>query len=200
MPRCGSGCAGSQAPGGCRRDAGAEDQVRATRRFSIFSMPSFPPISWQVSRHFSAINFRVESRDLPRPNVGSLGVPSRDFFRPKDGSPLRSFLFPPSLAVWQNYRRYSQRFVPFAGTCRANINDIRKLAQQLLAPHFHQEGGEPKTFKIIPKIRQCGGVQRDEIIKVVAEVVGDNHKAEMENAELVILVEAFRVSLCGFLA
>lgn len=93
--------------------------------------------------------------------------------------------------------RFSHRFVPFSETCHASMESIEKTARKILEPHFHDDAStEQKTFKIVPRIRQCDRVSRDDLIKCIADIVGDRHKAEMENPELVIMVETFR-NVCG---
>ncbi|KAK9761641.1 hypothetical protein K7432_013310 [Basidiobolus ranarum] len=92
--------------------------------------------------------------------------------------------------------RFSLRLIPISNTCYANMNDIEATMKKLLAPHFHSENQEPVTFAIVPKIRNNSKVDRDELIKSVAGLVGDKHKVNLENPDLVIIIEIFK-SICG---
>ncbi|ORX90736.1 thump-domain-containing protein [Basidiobolus meristosporus CBS 931.73] len=92
--------------------------------------------------------------------------------------------------------RFALRLIPISNTCYANMSDIEAAAKKLLAPHFHGENQEPVTYAIVPKIRNNSKIDRDELIKSVAGLVGDKHKVNLEKPDFVIIIEIFK-SICG---
>lgn len=52
----------------------------------------------------------------------------------------------------------------------------------------------PAQFAIRPSIRSNSIIKRDDLIKTIAEVVGPEHKVDLTNYDLMILVDVFRVS------
>ncbi|KAL1920134.1 uncharacterized protein VTP21DRAFT_1280 [Calcarisporiella thermophila] len=90
--------------------------------------------------------------------------------------------------------RFSQRLVPFSKTCYANMNDILAMARELIKSHFEKE--MPIRYAIIPKIRLNDRINRDELIRSLAELVPKQHKVSLDQPELCILIEVFK-SVCG---
>lgn len=46
------------------------------------------------------------------------------------------------------YSRHCQRFLPIAGSCHANKEDIKKLAEQMFQSTFFAEDAKPSTVGI----------------------------------------------------
>ncbi|KAG0329677.1 THUMP domain-containing protein 1 [Dissophora globulifera] len=93
--------------------------------------------------------------------------------------------------------RYCQRFIPVEETGYANMDDIKVMAERVFKPYFHAENQEPKTFKVIPKIRHNDKVDREILLKTLATTagVGQNHKVNLNDPEYVILAEVIK-SIC----
>ncbi|CAG8715397.1 13503_t:CDS:2, partial [Dentiscutata heterogama] len=99
----------------------------------------------------------------------------------------------------QKKTRFCKRLIPITQTCYANINDIKKLAEVVLHPHFYAQEQDQKQkikYAIIPNIRNNNKVDRMELIQQVASIVGDYHIVNLVKPDLVIIVEIFK-SMCG---
>jgi tRNA acetyltransferase TAN1 len=92
--------------------------------------------------------------------------------------------------------KYAQRLTPVALTAVATHDNLKALASKVLASQFHAaEGQTPVKFAIRPTIRNHNTLERDEIIKSVAEAVGHDHghSVDLKNFDKMILVECFKV-------
>ncbi len=49
-------------------------------------------------------------------------------------------------------------------------------------------------YAIRPTIRNNNVLNRDEVIRIVASAVGEEHKVDLKNYDLLILVDVYRVS------
>ncbi|KAM4057980.1 THUMP domain-containing protein [Hirsutella rhossiliensis] len=109
--------------------------------------------------------------------------------------------------------RYINRLTPVFDTDKATENGIVRLARKVLAPSFSLKGeseadagatGEPRdadsspacTFAIRHNIRNHTALKSDEVKKMIASVVGAEHKVNLSNPDKVILVEIFQL-FCG---
>ncbi|GAB5585445.1 hypothetical protein Unana1_00345 [Umbelopsis nana] len=92
--------------------------------------------------------------------------------------------------------RFTSRLLPVEKTCNSNIPEITRLATELLKPHFHTpaEDGkiQPKKFSIVCRIRNCEKIDRQELTKAIAEIVGQEHPVDLANPELVVIVEVIQ--------
>lgn len=84
--------------------------------------------------------------------------------------------------------RFVQKITPVSFSASALIEELEKLAKRVLAPHFT----EPRTFAIQVTRRNFNSVEKDDIIKLVAGCVGEGHKVDLKNYELLIMVECFK--------
>lgn len=94
--------------------------------------------------------------------------------------------------------RYTQKLTPIVDSVSASLEELRKLAAQVLAPHFHKkEDQEPLKFAIQVTKRNFNVISRDEIIKNIAECVGRDHghKVDLKNYDKLILVECFKSNI-----
>ncbi|ODQ64840.1 hypothetical protein NADFUDRAFT_47403 [Nadsonia fulvescens var. elongata DSM 6958] len=94
--------------------------------------------------------------------------------------------------------RYTQRLIPVSLTATGNLDELSKLADIVLKPHFHQESDQKGyKFAIRPQNRNHNNMTRDEVIRKVAERVGNEHghKVDLKHPEKVILVECFKGSV-----
>ncbi|KAI8576410.1 hypothetical protein K450DRAFT_257152 [Umbelopsis ramanniana AG] len=89
--------------------------------------------------------------------------------------------------------RFVSRLLPVAKTCNSNIPEIVRMAEELFKPYFHTAGEdgkiEPKKFAIVCRIRNCEKMDRQELTKSLAGVVGKDHTVDLVNPDLVIIVE-----------
>ncbi|KAJ5793646.1 hypothetical protein N7457_000245 [Penicillium paradoxum] len=84
--------------------------------------------------------------------------------------------------------RYIKRMHPVTSVRKTLSVDLEAFAKEILKPHFHS-GGPPKTYAIRPTVRGNSKLNRDIIIKVVADVVGPEHPVNLKNYDLMILVD-----------
>ncbi|CUS09671.1 unnamed protein product [Tuber aestivum] len=91
--------------------------------------------------------------------------------------------------------RYVHRLTPVTRIGRANAEGLEAVAKEVLPPHFHQ-GEDCIKFAIKPTSRNHNHLKREQIIKIVADVVGTKHKADLKNPDLLILVDFYQ-GICG---
>ncbi|KAF3938505.1 hypothetical protein ABW19_dt0206149 [Dactylella cylindrospora] len=84
---------------------------------------------------------------------------------------------------------------PCYQTAKANLVDLEDMTKEVLKPHFH-EGQKGIKFAVRPNLRDHNVMNRDEIIKTVARIVGPDHKVDLKNYDRLIIVEVFR-NICG---
>ncbi|EON65164.1 hypothetical protein W97_04401 [Coniosporium apollinis CBS 100218] len=92
--------------------------------------------------------------------------------------------------------RFVKRLTPMTLMGKATWESMDEVAQQVLAPHFHQPNGLPKKFAIRPNIRNHKILTREGIIKRVAAAVGPGHKVDLKEFDLLILVDVYK-NVCG---
>lgn len=88
--------------------------------------------------------------------------------------------------------RFLIRLVPIEVTCKAYLNDI-KLEIEKLAEKYFKEA--PKSFSIIFNHRNNSSVNRDEVIKAVAEIIASKNqenKVNLKEAEVSVVIEVIR--------
>ncbi|KAJ3323731.1 hypothetical protein HDV06_001461 [Boothiomyces sp. JEL0866] len=92
--------------------------------------------------------------------------------------------------------RYTSRIIPISDTCFALMKDIKEMASKTIHAHF--DDLEPTTFVVVPKIRNNTGLKnaRDELIKMVAEIVPAKHKVDINGAKYSIMLEIMN-NVCG---
>ncbi|OQD85712.1 hypothetical protein PENANT_c009G08706 [Penicillium antarcticum] len=84
--------------------------------------------------------------------------------------------------------RYIKRMHPITSIRKTLSVDLEAFAKEILKPHFHS-GGPPKTYAIRPTVRGNHKLNRDIIIKTVADAVGPEHPVNLKNYDLIILVD-----------
>lgn len=91
--------------------------------------------------------------------------------------------------------RYTQKLSPVMDSCSASREELQNLARRVLARHFHQETGQkPVKFAIQISKRNFNTLSKDQMIKAIAECVGNDHghKVDLKDYEKLILVECFK--------
>lgn len=93
-----------------------------------------------------------------------------------------------------NQSRWTNRLTPIERTGKATIEGIEQVARHVLKPWFH-EGQTGVKFAIQPTLRSHDVLTRETIINTVARCVGMNHKVDLKQYDVLILVEVYKVSL-----
>lgn len=75
-----------------------------------------------------------------------------------------------------------------------NNSEIFKMAEEIIKPYFNDD--KPTEYAIMIKIRNNSKMDRMEIIKGIANIVGEKHKVNLTNPKLFIIVEIFK-TICG---
>ncbi|EGV65226.1 hypothetical protein PSN45_002635 [Yamadazyma tenuis] len=94
--------------------------------------------------------------------------------------------------------RFTQKLTPVTFTVSASIEELKKLCTRVLAPHFHQENDQvPVKFAINVTRRNFNAIEKDVIIKTVAEMVGRDHghSVDLKNYHKLILIECYKTSI-----
>ncbi|KAJ3307196.1 THUMP domain-containing protein 1, partial [Blyttiomyces sp. JEL0837] len=88
--------------------------------------------------------------------------------------------------------RFSQRVLPIIDTCSANMDHIMKMANQIIPNYFHKSDDSSLKYSVIFNRRNNDKITREELIPQLANLVGDRHKVDLKNPDIVILVEVFK--------
>lgn len=91
--------------------------------------------------------------------------------------------------------RFTQKLTPIQYSVSASMEELLKLAQKVLKPHFHQEKDQqPVTFAIQVTRRNFNTLEKDEIIKTIANCVGreHGHKVDLKKYDKLIMVECYK--------
>jgi tRNA acetyltransferase TAN1 len=91
----------------------------------------------------------------------------------------------------QKRSRWIRRMTPITSIRKTLSADLEQFAMEILKPYFHS-GGPPKKYAIRPTIRSNEKFKRDTVIATVADVVGREHKVDLKNYDLIILVDVFQ--------
>ncbi|KAK6640940.1 hypothetical protein RUM44_012638 [Polyplax serrata] len=92
--------------------------------------------------------------------------------------------------------KFLLRLLPVEITCKAYLDDICKAFTPLCNKYF---GGDPKTFAVVFNHRNNDRLKRDDVIEKIADLVvkqNGEHKADLKNPELVVLIEVIRSMCC----
>lgn len=92
--------------------------------------------------------------------------------------------------------RFLIRMIPVEVTCKAYIDEVKKAAGPLLDKYFK---GEPTTFCLVFNRRHNNNLERDIVIKELADMVSsinEDHKVNLTSATLTIVVEVMK-NICA---
>ncbi|XP_067671104.1 THUMP domain-containing protein 1-like [Haliotis asinina] len=95
--------------------------------------------------------------------------------------------------------RYAMRMLPIAGTCKAVLNDIKKLADSILPPYFPSEMGQEKSYAVMFKVRNNNGIGRDSVLPLLGEVVkslNPLNRVNCDSPDVAVLVEIISNVCC----
>ncbi|QLQ80047.1 hypothetical protein HG537_0D00470 [Torulaspora globosa] len=96
--------------------------------------------------------------------------------------------------------RYIQKLTPITYSCSSSMEQLIKLAERVLAPHFHNEGCQKNVkFAVELTRRNFNALERPDIInQIVRSVVRDGsygHCVDLKNYDKLILVECFKSNI-----
>lgn len=92
--------------------------------------------------------------------------------------------------------RHLLRLTPIQVVCQASVSEITKAAGVLFDKYFLKEG---KTFAIVFNRRFNNDIKRDEIIRILADLVFEKNiknKVDLKNAELAVIIEVIKGKCC----
>ncbi|CCE92205.1 putative tRNA acetyltransferase TDEL_0D06210 [Torulaspora delbrueckii] len=96
--------------------------------------------------------------------------------------------------------RYIQKLTPITSSCSSNMDQLIKLAERVLAPHFHNSDKQ-QSFKFAVEVtrRNFNALERLEIINQIVSCVLQNgkyeHQVDLKNYDKLILVECFKSNI-----
>jgi len=97
----------------------------------------------------------------------------------------------------QQKSRYLLRILPIEATCHTNMEELRTTAKTILSKYF--TSGLFQSFQVVYKCRYNDKVNRDEVIRCVAEVANEINQlsvVDLTNPQLVIIVEVIKGVVC----
>merc|ERR1712150_84641 len=94
----------------------------------------------------------------------------------------------------QKNTRFTQKLTPITFSVSASMEELTKLAEKVLKPHFHAEDQVPVKFAIQVTRRNFNSLEKDDIIKQVATSVGreNGHTVDLKNYDKLIMGECFK--------
>lgn len=117
-----------------------------------------------------------------------------------------------------SFWRYVHRLVPVSGSCLANIPEIQSLCRRLFKSAFDAQDPSQtirvsvrfhitfdatfnvsQQYKIEARIRNHTTLDRPLVIQEIAKCVPEKYTVDLEDPQLVILVEVFKVRSCLFI-
>ncbi|XP_064435693.1 THUMP domain-containing protein 1-like [Mirounga angustirostris] len=93
--------------------------------------------------------------------------------------------------------RVIPRMLPISGTCKAFLEDMKKYAETFLEPWF--KAPNKGTFQIVYKSRNNSHMNREEVIKELAGIVGSlnsENKVDLTNPQYTVVVEIIKAVCC----
>ncbi|KAL8924734.1 MAG: hypothetical protein Q9172_002552 [Xanthocarpia lactea] len=88
--------------------------------------------------------------------------------------------------------RHVKRLTPMARMGKATEKSLEEVAKAVLAPVFHRDGVSAQKFAIRTTIRNNHTMKRDDVIKRVADLVGQPHTVDLKGYDRMILVDVYR--------
>ncbi|KAI5139921.1 THUMP domain-containing protein 1 isoform X2 [Manis pentadactyla] len=89
------------------------------------------------------------------------------------------------------------RMLPISGTCKAFLEDMKKYAETFLEPWF--KAPNKGTFQIVYKSRNNSHMNREEVIKELAGIVGSlnsENKVDLTSPQYTVVVEIIKAVCC----
>lgn len=114
--------------------------------------------------------------------------------KPVDPAELVHRLCEESATTKAKNTRFTQKLTPITYSVSASMEELVKLAAKVLKPHFHQQDQKPVSFAIQVTRRNFNTIEKDDIIKTIANCVGRDHghKVDLKKYEKLIMVECYK--------
>lgn len=96
--------------------------------------------------------------------------------------------------------RYVQKLTPVTNSCSNSMEQLIKLADEVLKPHFHDPNNE-QTYKFAVEVtrRNFNKIDKMDIIKQIVKQVSQNgkyeHKVDLKQYDKLVLVECFKSNI-----
>lgn len=96
--------------------------------------------------------------------------------------------------------RYVQKLTPVTNSCSNSMEQLIKLADEVLKPHFH-DPNNTKSYKFAVEVtrRNFNKIDKMDIIKQIVKQVTQNgkyqHKVDLKEYEKLVLVECFKSNI-----
>jgi len=93
--------------------------------------------------------------------------------------------------------RYILRVIPIVATCKAHEKNIEETLSLVLTPFFPP--GSSTSYSVIFKTRNNGSIGRDDVIKLVGNVVRNlegESSVDLKSPDLAIIIEVVRAVCC----
>ena len=98
--------------------------------------------------------------------------------------------------------RYVQKLTPITYSCNAKMEQLIKLANLVIGPHFHDPLKVKKDYKFAVEVtrRNFNTIERMDIINEIVKLVNKedsefNHTVDLKNYDKLILVECFKSNI-----
>lgn len=98
--------------------------------------------------------------------------------------------------------RYVQKLTPITYSCNAKMEQLIKLANLVIGPHFHDPSKVKKDLKFAVEVtrRNFNTIERMDIINQVVKLVNKegsefHHTVDLKNYDKLILVECFKSNI-----
>ncbi|AET38298.1 putative tRNA acetyltransferase Ecym_2582 [Eremothecium cymbalariae DBVPG len=92
--------------------------------------------------------------------------------------------------------RYIQKLTPITSSCNASLEELTKLCQRVLPPHFHQEESTAYKFAIEVNKRNFNTLDKMDMINLIAREVGKGgqfrHTVDLKNYDKLVLVQCYK--------
>lgn len=97
----------------------------------------------------------------------------------------------------QKNARFTQKLSPIENSVSASADELEKLAVTILKPHFHQENQQPLKFAIQVTRRNFNSLEKEDIIKKIASLVGHDHghSVDLKNYDKLIMVACYKTNI-----
>eukprot|EP01125_Pyxidicula_operculata_P017834 TRINITY_DN6299_c0_g1_i2.p1 TRINITY_DN6299_c0_g1~~TRINITY_DN6299_c0_g1_i2.p1 ORF type:complete len:233 (-),score=30.38 TRINITY_DN6299_c0_g1_i2:56-754(-) len=87
--------------------------------------------------------------------------------------------------------RFTSKISPVEKTCQAKLDEVLKIAKDIIAPHFHPPT-PPCKYKVEFKRRLNDKFPRDECTKALVKMIAHHNVVDLKKPEKIVLIELFK--------
>lgn len=97
----------------------------------------------------------------------------------------------------QKNMRFTQKLSPIETSVSPSTEELEKMAKSVLKPHFHAENQKPVKFAIQVTRRNFNALEKEDIIKKIASLVGTEHghSVDLKNYDKLIMIECYKTNV-----